>query len=53
MLKIIRPAIGAAKRGYYIGLIDMVLREAAIRSLEKEMMYIDKDILAGVAGEYR
>ncbi|XGV97332.1 MAG: TniB family NTP-binding protein [Leptolyngbya sp. BL-A-14] len=52
MLKIIRPAIGAAQRGYYIGLIDMVLREAAIRSLEAKFMYIDKAILAQVAEEY-
>ncbi|MBD1847519.1 TniB family NTP-binding protein [Cyanobacteria bacterium FACHB-63] len=52
MLKLIRPAIGNPNRGYYIGLIDMVLREAAIRSLEKGMMHIDKDILAEVAREY-
>lgn len=52
MLKIIRPAVGAANRGYYIGLIDMVLREAAIRSLEKGMMYVDKDVLKEVAEEY-
>ncbi|PSB11834.1 transposase [filamentous cyanobacterium CCP1] len=52
MLKIIRRATGAARRGYYIGLIDMVLREAAIRSLEKEIMHIDKNILAEVAEEY-
>ena len=52
MLKIIRPAIGAAQLGYYIGLLDMVLREAAIRSLEKGMMQIDKDVLVEVAGEY-
>jgi hypothetical protein len=52
MLKIIRPAIGASRRGYYIGLIDMVLREAAIRSLEKGMMHIDKDVLTEVAEEY-
>lgn len=53
MLKIIRKATGAPRKGYYIGLIDMVLREAAIRSLEKEMMHIDKDILNEVAEEYR
>ena len=53
MLKIIRPAIGADQRGYYIGLIDMVLREAAIRSLEKGMMHVDKDVLTEVATEYR
>jgi hypothetical protein len=52
MLKIIRPAIGASGRGYYIGLIDMVLREAAIRSLEKGMMHVDKDVLTEVAQEY-
>lgn len=53
MLKIIRPAVGTAQRGYYIGLIDMVLREAAIRSLEQGMMHIDKDVLKQVAEEYR
>lgn len=53
MLKLIRPATGNGKRGYYIGLIDMVLREAAIRSLEKGMMHIDKDVLKEVAEEYR
>jgi DNA transposition AAA+ family ATPase len=53
MLKIIRPAIGADQRGYYIGLLDMVLREAAIRSLEKGMMHVDKDVLTEVATEYR
>lgn len=53
MLKIIRQATGAPRRGYYIGLIDMVLREAAIRSLEKGMMHIDKKILEEVAQEYR
>ncbi|HEY9645139.1 MAG TPA: TniB family NTP-binding protein, partial [Chroococcidiopsis sp.] len=53
MLKIIRPAVGSPQRGYYIGLVDMVLRETAIRSLEKGMMHIDKDILKEVAEEYR
>lgn len=52
MLKIIRPAAGAAQRGYYIGLIDMVLREAAIRSLEQGMMYVDRTVLKEVAEEY-
>lgn len=51
-LKIIRKATGAQKRGYYIGLIDMVLREAAIRSLEKGLMYVDEEVLKQVAEEY-
>lgn len=52
MLKLIRPAIGNSNRGYYLGLMDMVLREAAIRSLEKGKMQIDKDVLKEVAEEY-
>lgn len=52
MLKLIRRATGAAQRGYYIGLIDMVLREAAIRSLEKGVMHVDQAILAEVVEEY-
>jgi len=51
-LKILRKAVGAARKGYFIGLIDMVLREAAIRSLEKGMMHIDQTILKDVAEEY-
>ncbi|MBD3883919.1 TniB family NTP-binding protein [Phormidium tenue FACHB-886] len=51
-LKLIRPAIGNPNRGYYIGLMDMVLREAAIRSLEAGMMHVDDKILATVAKEY-
>ena len=51
-LKIIRKATGSQGRGYYIGLIDMVLREAAIRSLESGFMFVSKDILAQVAEEY-
>ncbi|WP_432813326.1 TniB family NTP-binding protein [Pantanalinema sp. GBBB05] len=53
MLKLIRVATGAAQRGYYIGLIDMVLREAAIRSLEQGMMQIDQAILKEVSEEYK
>lgn len=51
-LKPIRKATGAQNRGYYIGLIDMVLREAAIRSLEKGLMYVDLEILQQVCEEY-
>ena len=51
VLKIIRKATGAPRRGYYIGLIDMILRDSAIRSLEKGLMYIDTTILEEVAQE--
>ncbi len=51
-LKPIRKATGVQNRGYYIGLIDMVLREAAIRSLEKGLMYVDLEILQQVCEEY-
>jgi DNA transposition AAA+ family ATPase len=51
-LKMLRKAVGNQGRGYYIGLIDMVLREAAIRSLESGAMSVDREILAQVAEEY-
>lgn len=51
-LKEIRKATGIQKRGYYIGLIDMVLREAAIRSLENGSMRVEQEILKQVAEEY-
>ncbi len=48
MLKILLQAT----RGY-IGLLDTILREAAIRALEKGSSKIDKNILQEVAGEYK
>ena len=48
MLKI----LGEATAGY-LGLLDMILREAAIRALEKGLNKIDKPLLQEVAGEYR
>jgi hypothetical protein len=39
--------------GGYIGLLDMILREAAIRALQKGLGKIDKETLEEVAGEYR
>jgi len=47
-LKILGEATGG-----YIGLLDMILREAAIRALEKGVGKIDKETLQEVAGEYR
>ena len=52
MLKVLRKATGLPKKGYYIGLIDMVLKEAAIRALENGQMKIDLTILKEVAEEY-
>jgi DNA transposition AAA+ family ATPase len=48
MLKILAEATGD-----YIGLLDMVLREAAIRALEKGLKKIDKETLQEVAREYK
>jgi DNA transposition AAA+ family ATPase len=45
-------AIGEATAGY-IGLMDMILREAAIRSLKKGLPKIDLETLKAVAAEYR
>jgi DNA transposition AAA+ family ATPase len=39
--------------GGYMGLLDMILREAAIRSLKKGLSKIDLATLKEVAGEYR
>jgi DNA transposition AAA+ family ATPase len=47
MLKILGQATGG-----YIGLLDMVLRETAIRALENGLSKITKDILQEVAQEY-
>lgn len=44
--------LGTATGGY-IGLLDMILREAAIRSLQKGLKKIDRATLEEVAGEYR
>lgn len=52
MLKILRKATGISIKGYYIGLIDMVLREAAIRALEKGHSKIELETLKEVAEEY-
>jgi hypothetical protein len=55
MLEILRKATGIKQKngsiGYYIGLIDMVIREAAIRSLEKGLNKIDQAIFKEVANE--
>jgi len=47
MLKILGQATGG-----YIGLLDMILREAAIRALEKGLSKIDLETLKEVAREY-
>jgi hypothetical protein len=39
--------------GGYMGLLDMILREAAIRSLKKGLHKIDFDTLKAVAEKYR
>jgi DNA transposition AAA+ family ATPase len=44
--------LGEATSGY-IGLMDMILREAAIRSLKKGLARIDLKTLKEVAAEYR
>jgi hypothetical protein len=49
MLKVLRKATGKEKKGYYIGLIDMVLREAAIRTLDEGKTKIDLATLQEVA----
>ncbi len=50
--KRIMKVLGEATGGY-IGLLDMVLREAAIRALKKGMSKIDLATLKEVAGEYK
>jgi hypothetical protein len=50
--KTMLKTLGEATAGY-IGLMDMILREAAIRALEKGLKKIDKATLEKVAGEYR
>jgi len=44
--------IGEATQGY-IGIMDMVLRDAAIRSLKKGLNKIDYDTLKEVVQEYK
>ncbi|WP_253274205.1 TniB family NTP-binding protein [Myxosarcina sp. GI1] len=48
MLKVLAPATGG-----YIGLLDMILRESAVRALEKGLKKIDLATLKEVAGEYK
>jgi DNA transposition AAA+ family ATPase len=48
MLKV----LGEATRGY-VGLLDMILREAAIRALKKGLSRIDLETLKEVTGEYK
>lgn len=48
MLKILGQATGG-----YIGLLDMILREAAIRALKKGLQKIDLETLKEVTQEYR
>jgi DNA transposition AAA+ family ATPase len=48
MLKVLGEATGG-----YIGLLDMILREAGIRALKKGLAKIDLETLKEVAGEYR
>lgn len=48
MLKILGQTTGG-----YIGLLDMILREAAIRALKKELNKIDLETLKEVAEEYK
>lgn len=48
MLDLLKDATGG-----YIGLLDMILRDAAIRALEKGLKKIDKATLKEIADEYR
>lgn len=48
MLKTLGEATGG-----YIGLLDMILREAAIRALKKGLQKIDLETLKQVAAEYK
>ncbi|MEH2286358.1 TniB family NTP-binding protein [Nostoc sp.] len=50
--KTILKVLGEATGGY-IGLLDMILREAAIRSLKKGLQKIDLETLKKVAVEYK
>ncbi|MBN3926324.1 TniB family NTP-binding protein [Nostoc sp. NMS4] len=44
--------LGEATRGY-IGLLDMILRESAIRALKKGLQKVDLETLKEVAAEYK
>jgi DNA transposition AAA+ family ATPase len=48
MLKTLGEATGG-----YIGLMDMILRESAIRALKKGLQKVDLETLKEVAGEYK
>ena len=48
MLKTLGEATGG-----YIGLLDMILRESAIRALKKGLLYVDLETLKEVAAEYK
>ncbi len=48
MMKVLVEATGG-----YVGLLDMILREAAIRALKKGLSKIDLATLKEVAGEYK
>lgn len=48
MLKILGQATGC-----YIGLLDMILREAALQELKKGLNKVDLEKLKAVAVEYR
>lgn len=60
-LQLVRKAAGKVRKdpktsknvvGYYIGLLDMFLRECAIRSLKKGSLKIEMDVMQGVCEEY-
>ena len=48
MLKILGEATGG-----YIGLLDMILKEAAIRALNKGLQKVDLETLKEVVAEYK
>jgi DNA transposition AAA+ family ATPase len=48
MLKTLGEATGG-----YIGLLDMILRESAIRALKKGLQKVDLETLKEVAAEYK
>jgi DNA transposition AAA+ family ATPase len=48
MLKTLGEATGG-----YVGLLDRILRDAAIRALKKGLSRIDLETLKEVAGEYK
>lgn len=51
-LELIQSAVGSQEDGYSIGLIDRLLREAAIQSLEAGFLSVNRDILAQLVEEY-